>query len=242
MPGPSLFLFLILCVGLVVIQTVVLGFGVLQWAAQATRLTGRVLVGGTPWAFLRIPVITSSFVTLLAISLYDGSRTSDKVIALVALVGLTAALALTRRGRIAERSPRDVFVCHVSQDKEAIARPVARALEEQGMSVWLDEAEMRWGDRVKTRIEEGLASSRFVLVVVSEHMTSKRSRWVQLEVLKALAMELALDRTRVLPLVATAEWEDLSQELGPVIEAKQVLRWSGDGTDVARALLALMPG
>jgi len=45
---------------------------------------------------------------------------------------------------------RSVFLNHVSDDKEDIVRPFARALEAEGISYWLDEAELKWAELVKS--------------------------------------------------------------------------------------------
>ena len=37
-----------------------------------------------------------------------------------------------------------VFLSHVSEDKEQIVRPFARALFFLGIPYWLDEAELKW--------------------------------------------------------------------------------------------------
>ena len=33
----------------------------------------------------------------------------------------------------------DFFISHASEDKEEVARPLAKLIEEQGLSVWLDQ-------------------------------------------------------------------------------------------------------
>src|SRR5207237_3845146 len=40
----------------------------------------------------------------------------------------------------------DVFVCHAGEDKDSVVRPLALALQEQGLAVWYDEFELRIGD------------------------------------------------------------------------------------------------
>ena len=37
----------------------------------------------------------------------------------------------------------DTFICHASEDKEAIARPLHEALAKLGVRSWLDESEIR---------------------------------------------------------------------------------------------------
>ena len=39
--------------------------------------------------------------------------------------------------------PWDVFISHASEDKDAVAVPLAAALEAAGLSVWLDKNQIR---------------------------------------------------------------------------------------------------
>ena len=61
----------------------------------------------------------------------------------------------------------DVFISHTSEDKEEVVRPLSTALQAAGLSVWYDEFELRIGDSLRRKIDKGLASSRFGVVVLS---------------------------------------------------------------------------
>jgi hypothetical protein len=73
----------------------------------------------------------------------------------------------------------DVFVSHASEDKAAVAIPLAQALQDRAVSVWLDKAELRIGDSLRRRIDQGLRSSRFAAVILSEAYFAKG--WTQYE-------------------------------------------------------------
>ncbi len=62
----------------------------------------------------------------------------------------------------------DVFICHTSEDKKEVVRPLAIALRDAGLSVWYDEFELRIGDSLRRKIDKGLANSRFGAVVLSQ--------------------------------------------------------------------------
>ena len=62
----------------------------------------------------------------------------------------------------------DVFISHASEDKSAIVRPLANALRGAGLSVWYDEFELKIGDSLRRKIDRGLGSSRFGIVVLSQ--------------------------------------------------------------------------
>ena len=61
----------------------------------------------------------------------------------------------------------DVFISHTSEDKDEVVRPLATALRDAGLKVWYDEFELRIGDSLRRKIDKGLASSRFGVVVLS---------------------------------------------------------------------------
>jgi len=50
----------------------------------------------------------------------------------------------------------DVFICHASEDKDDVAVPLARTLEDAGLLVWLDKHEIKLGDSLREKIDEGL--------------------------------------------------------------------------------------
>ena len=62
----------------------------------------------------------------------------------------------------------DFFISHAWEDKETVAKPLADALISKGARVWLDKYAMRVGDSLRQSIDEGLAHSRYGIVVLSE--------------------------------------------------------------------------
>jgi hypothetical protein len=67
----------------------------------------------------------------------------------------------------------DVFICHASEDKAAVVEPLVAALKDRGLRVWLDRMEILIGDSLSGKIDEGLAHSRFGVVVVSRAVLAK---------------------------------------------------------------------
>jgi hypothetical protein len=67
----------------------------------------------------------------------------------------------------------DVFISHASEDKDEIVRPLAHALRDEGLDVWYDEFELKIGDSLRRKIDKGLATSRFGIVVLSEDFFRK---------------------------------------------------------------------
>ena len=72
----------------------------------------------------------------------------------------------------------DVFLSHSSKDK-AVVRLVAERLRADGVRVWFDDWELRPGDSIPSKIEEGLEHSRVLVLCMSAHAFG--SDWAQLE-------------------------------------------------------------
>jgi hypothetical protein len=67
----------------------------------------------------------------------------------------------------------DVFISHAHEDKEAVARPLAHALKERGLSVWYDEFELKIGDSLRRKIDSGISKSNFGAIVISRTFIKK---------------------------------------------------------------------
>lgn len=98
----------------------------------------------------------------------------------------------------------DVFISHASEDKDSVARPLRDALTPLGITVWLDEAQMRIGNSLRRKIDDGIRSSRFGIVVLSEAFF--RKGWTNHE-LDGLVTRTVAGEQSLLPI-----WHDLSAE------------------------------
>lgn len=98
----------------------------------------------------------------------------------------------------------DVFISHASEDKEAVARPLAEELRGRGVKVWLDETELRIGDSLRRKIDQGLAKSRFGVVVFSRSFFAKG--WPQYELDGIVSRSVSGEQT-LLPL-----WHEITKD------------------------------
>ena len=67
----------------------------------------------------------------------------------------------------------DLFISHATEDKDEIARPLAKRLIELGFEVWYDEFSLTLGDSLRESIDKGLSESRFGVVIFSKNFFSK---------------------------------------------------------------------
>jgi hypothetical protein len=83
-------------------------------------------------------------------------------------------------------------------------RPLAKALQGSGLRVWFDESTIKVGDSLRAVIDEGLARSRFGIVVLSANFFAKK--WPQQELDGLVSKEVAGVKV-VLPI-----WHNISFE------------------------------
>jgi len=97
----------------------------------------------------------------------------------------------------------DVFISHASEDKDAVAKPIAEELRRRGYRVWYDEFVLQIGDSLSEQIDLGLSRCRFGLVILSHNFFSKR--WPKRELEGLTSREVAGERKIILPV-----WHEIS--------------------------------
>ena len=60
----------------------------------------------------------------------------------------------------------DVFVSHAWEDKEEFVDEFVDELRKLGVKVWYDTSEIKWGDSMRARIDDGLKKSRFGVAIL----------------------------------------------------------------------------
>lgn len=121
----------------------------------------------------------------------------------------------------------DAFVSHASEDKEGVVRPLTHALKGMGVRIWLDAFEMRVGDGIRQKIDEGLANSRFGLIVASPHFFAKRWASAELDALFGLV--------EVLPVLHNLDEQELKR-LSPLLAGKHCVSTTAGIAETAAVL------
>lgn len=127
----------------------------------------------------------------------------------------------------------DAFISHATEDKASFVEGLALELRKLGLRIWFDKFSLKIGDSLRKSIEEGLAKSRFGIVIFSPSFFNKN--WTQAELNGLFAIEMG-GRKTILPV-----WHQISSEemrrFAPIQSDKYALR-SADGiVSVARALV-----
>jgi hypothetical protein len=110
---------------------------------------------------------------------------------------LDAVVQAVRSALQLARIPR-VFLSYASADRAQAAR-IAESIRQQGWQVWFDDWEIRVGDSIVDKIEDGILRSSYLVLLLSK--ASVRSRWVKEEINATLMRQLGDHDITLLPVL-----------------------------------------
>lgn len=112
-----------------------------------------------------------------------------------------------------------LFISHASEDKADFVEPLVRALRES-YDVWYDVDELRIGDSLFRRINAGLNSADFGVVVLSPYYFAKE--WPQAELDGLVALETAT-RKVILPVWRNVDKADVAR-FSPILAGRLAIK------------------
>ena len=133
-------------------------------------------------------------------------------------------------------SAKDIFLSHASEDKDKFIRPLVKEFSNFSIRFWLDEFEIGWGDSIVRKINEGLARSKYVLVLLTDNFLNKN--WTKTELECALSAEISNDKIIVLPIMAANPGKVF--KTFPLLRNKLYLNWNEGATSIALKLSKLL--
>lgn len=120
----------------------------------------------------------------------------------------------------------DVFISHAYEDKESFVDELVEALKSKGARVWYDTDQLRWGDSMRAKIDEGLSHSRFGIIVLSPNYIKDGKYWTKKELNGLFQLE-SINGKVLLPI-----WHNLTK--------KELLSFSPMIADVKAMSTAIM--
>lgn len=91
-----------------------------------------------------------------------------------------------------------IFISHSSKDKKFV-RELASDLEKLGHKPWLDEREIKTGESIPSKIEQGISKADYMIVVLSKD--SVKSEWVKKELQPMHMYETEQKKKLILPVL-----------------------------------------
>jgi hypothetical protein len=130
-----------------------------------------------------------------------------------------------------------IFISHASEDKQLVARPLAKQLTEHGISVWYDEYELKLGDSLLNSINNGLRDSNYGIVILSPNFFNKN--WPKYELESLTTLERSYSRKIVLPIWHNIEYADIIKYSAWLADKLAVSTKNGIDTIVKEILKAI---
>ena len=132
----------------------------------------------------------------------------------------------------------DVFISHAWEDKESFADELDKELRKLGLKVWYDTNEIKWGDSMRKRIDEGLRKSRYGIVILSPNYIAEGKYWTKTELDGLFQLESSGGK-RILPI-----WHNLTKkevmEYSPIVASKLAMTTATmTAEEIANELAAL---
>lgn len=132
----------------------------------------------------------------------------------------------------------DVFICHASEDKENIAKPMHRELAKLKVLPFLDEDYIGWGDSLVEKINHALSRAKIVLVILSENSVGKK--WQTREISSTIQMEID-GEVKLLPLLVGSDYQKrmILKEV-PLLRDKLYKEWQDNPQDLAKQIHVIL--
>src|SRR5688572_30720945 len=129
----------------------------------------------------------------------------------------------------------DVFISHAFEDKDDFVRPLAQALAQLGVRVWYDEFTLKVGDSLSRSIDEGLATSRYAVVIISPFFIQKR--WPERELRGLVAREVEEEQKVILPIWLGVTKQEVITFSPPLADSIAIRTEGMTAEEVAMSLL-----
>ncbi len=115
----------------------------------------------------------------------------------------------------------DVFISHAWEDKESFVDEFVQALRNRGVKVWYDTTQIKWGDSMRKRIDDGLRLSRFGVAILSPNYIADGKYWTKAELDGLFQLE-SINGKKLLPI-----WHNLTKkqvaEFSPIIAGRRAM-------------------
>lgn len=150
----------------------------------------------------------------------------------------TVSIASNHESKLIEKY--DVFISHAWEDKDSFVDEFVKALRDKKIKVWYDTSQIKWGDSMRERIDDGLKRSKFGIVVLSPDYIADGKYWTKAELDGLFQLESINGKT-LLPI-----WHNLTKkqvmEFSPIIANKKAMNTATmTAEEIAIELVGLVP-
>lgn len=129
----------------------------------------------------------------------------------------------------------DVFISHANKDKIEYVNELNQSLNKLGIEIFYDKDTLKWGDKWKDKILEGVEKAEFAIIVISENFFDRE--WTEKELNEFLSRQNANGQKIILPILHNITTSQLKEKY-PDIADIQALSSSDHSCDEIALLFA----
>lgn len=133
----------------------------------------------------------------------------------------SASSQVTHNLEIKKTSMYDVFISHANADKISYVNELKASLDKLGVRIFYDKDTLKWGDKWKEKILEGVEKAEFAIIVISENFFGRE--WTEIELRELLNRQNQKGQKVILPLLYNVSIEQLTSRY-PAIADIQALK------------------
>lgn len=114
----------------------------------------------------------------------------------------------------------EVFISHASKDKLDYVEQLKTTLDKLNINIFYDKDSIKWGDNWKQRILDGVASSEFAIIVISENFFGRE--WTEKELNELLNQQNDSGQKIILPLLHNISIGQLEEKYPEVADIQAI--------------------
>lgn len=114
----------------------------------------------------------------------------------------------------------EVFISHASKDKLDYVEQLKTILEKLNINIFYDKNSIKWGDNWKQQILDGVASSEFAIIVISENFFGRE--WTEKELNELLNRQNDSGQKIILPLLHNISVGQLEEKYPEVADIQAI--------------------
>lgn len=114
----------------------------------------------------------------------------------------------------------DLFLSHASKDKLTFVEKLKAALDRLNIKIFYDKDSIKWGDKWKQRIMDGVANAEFAIIVISENFFGRE--WTEKELNELLNRQNDSGQKIILPLLHNISVKQLEEKYPEVADIQAI--------------------
>ncbi|CAA6815244.1 MAG: Unknown protein [uncultured Sulfurovum sp.] len=114
----------------------------------------------------------------------------------------------------------DLFLSYSSNDREAIIKPLYNELQDENFQAWFDIKEIRWGDSIVKKMENGITNTKIVIFFISKSYL--KSFWTLKELRSIIAIQQVTNDKIIFPILLGVSEKEIIESVPFLADIKHL--------------------